>query len=69
MKIAGYIFLVLGGLGTILGFIGIATGQTGANLSGLGPLVLGAFLLSQANKKEEEERKKKKWKEGDSNTD
>lgn len=63
MKIAGYILVGLGGLSTVMGFIGIVGGYKGANLGGLMPLVLGAFLLSQANKKEEEERKKKKWKE------
>jgi hypothetical protein len=66
MKLAGYIFLAIGALGTILGFIGIATEQKGANLTGLGPLVLGAFLLSQANKKEEEKRKKKNWEDDNS---
>ena len=66
MKIAGYILVGLGGVSTVLGFIGIVGGYEGANLAGLMPLVLGAFLLSQANKKEEEELKKKKWEENNS---
>jgi len=66
MKIAGIILLSIG----ILSFLGalIALSQ-GRNIL-TGPIVfivVGAFLLSRANKKKEEEEKKKQWEQGDSN--
>lgn len=67
MKTAGIIILVIGCLSTIGGII-----QTFAlnqpNFAGLTFIVLGAFLISQANKKKEAELKKRKWEEADSET-
>ena len=60
MKIAGIIFAVIGGIGTIISLIAAASGVE-ANFSALMPLVLGIFLISRANKKKEEKEKKKQW--------
>lgn len=65
MKTTGIVLLVLGLLSTLGGIIGAANGQK-ANFSGLMIVVLGAFLISRANKKKEEEEKKKKWEQGNS---
>ena len=61
MKIAGIIFTVIGGLGTIVSFLAAANGAE-ANFGALMPLVLGIFLISRANKKKEEQEKKRQWK-------
>lgn len=66
MKVAGIILLVLGGLSTLGAIIGAAQGHS-TSFAGLTFVVLGAFLLSRANKKKEEEEKKRKWAEGNSN--
>lgn len=66
MKIAGIILLVLGILSTLGAIIGAASGHS-TSFGGLAFVVLGAFLLSRANKKKEEEEKKRKWAEGNSN--
>ena len=63
MKITGIILLVIGIISTLGAFAGAAMGRD-ANLSGLIFVVLGAFLISRANKKAEEEKKKKEWAEG-----
>lgn len=64
MKVAGVILLILGGLSTIGAIAGAAAGHN-TSFGGLAFVVLGAFLLSRANKKKAEEEKKKKWAEGD----
>lgn len=63
MKITGIILLVIGGLSTLGAIIGAAQGHS-TSFAGLAFVVLGAFLISRANKKKEEEEKKKKWAEG-----
>lgn len=65
MKIAGIILLVLGGLSTLGAIIGAAQGHS-TSFAGLTFVVLGAFLLSRANKKKKEEEKKKQWEQGNS---
>jgi hypothetical protein len=68
MKTTGIVLLVLGGLS----FIGaLAALSQGRNILS-GPIifiVIGAFLISRANKKKEEEEKKKQWAEGNSSND
>jgi len=66
MKIAGIILLVLGILSILGAIIGAVKGQS-TSFSGLAFVVLGAFLLSRANKNKEEEERKRKWAEGNSN--
>ena len=66
MKIAGIILLVLGILSTLGALIGAANGNS-TSFGGLAFIVLGAFLLSRANKKKEGEENKRKWSEGNSN--
>lgn len=63
MKTTGIILLILGGFTTIIAIVGAAQGYQ-TNFSGLGLLVLGAFLMSRANKKKEEAKKKQKWEDG-----
>ena len=63
MKITGIIFVVIGGLGTIVSIIAAVSGIE-ANFSALLPLILGLFLISRANKKKKEEEKKKQWEQG-----
>lgn len=63
MKTTGIVLIVLGGLLTIIAIVGAAQGYQ-VNFSGLAFLVLGAFLISRANKKNEEAEKKRKWEEG-----
>jgi hypothetical protein len=65
MKIAGIILLVLGIMSTLGAIIGTANGQS-ISFGGIGFIVLGAFLISRANKKNEDEKKKKEWLEGKS---
>ncbi len=60
MKIAGIILIILGALSTITAIVGASQGHN-VSFIGLGFIVLGAFLLSRANKKKEELEKKKKW--------
>jgi hypothetical protein len=67
MKTTGIILLVLGCLSTLGGLASMSNGGR-ANFSGLGLVVLGAFVISRANMRKEEAEKKKKWEEGsDSN--
>lgn len=56
MKIGGWILLVLGVLSTIGSFIG-GNSPTG----GIFFTVLGAYLISRANKKKKEEEDRNKW--------
>jgi len=60
MKIAGIILLVLGILSTLGAIIGASQGHK-TSFAGIAFIVLGAFLMSRANKKKEEEEKKKQW--------
>jgi uncharacterized membrane protein YbaN (DUF454 family) len=66
MKIAGIILLVLGIISTLGAIIGAINGHS-TSFAGLAFVVLGAFLLSRANKKKEAEEKKRTWTEGSSN--
>ena len=63
MKTAGIVLLVIGGLSVLGAIIGAAGGHQ-TSFAGLAFVVLGAFLLSRANKKQEEEEKKKQWEKG-----
>lgn len=56
MKTAGIIILVVGCLGFIMGLI-----EGGIAPAGLVWVVVGAFLISKANKKEREKIEKDKW--------
>ncbi|MHA8056791.1 hypothetical protein VR611_12635 [Aquirufa nivalisilvae] len=60
MKTAGVILFVLGCLST-LGGIMAAIGGHRPNFTGVAIVVLGAFLISRANKKKAEAEQKKKW--------
>jgi len=63
MKITGIVILVLGCLSTLGGIMGTVAGQQ-PNFAGVTFIVLGAFLISRANKKKEEAEKKKQWEQG-----
>lgn len=63
MKTTGIVILIIGILSTIGGLIGAANGR-GVNFAGLTFVVLGAFLISRANKKKNEENNKRQWEEG-----
>lgn len=63
MKIAGIILLVLGTLSLLGAIVGASNGYD-TSFSGIGFVVLGAFLINRANKKKEEAKKKKEWIEG-----
>ena len=60
MKTWGIILVLLGAFTTIVAIVAIVNGHQ-ASFGGVAFLVLGAFLLSRANKKKEEEDKKRKW--------
>lgn len=64
MKTTGIILLVCGILATI-GAIGRASQGYSFSFTGLAFAVLGAYLISRANKKKEEEKKKNRWAEGE----
>jgi hypothetical protein len=68
MKIAGIVLLTIGILSVLGAFVGAANGHN-TNFSGLAFVVLGAFLISRANKNKEEEEKKKQWENGESKKD
>ena len=57
MKITGIIILSFGILSTLGAIVATINGH-GTNFSGIGFIVLGAYLLSRAKKKEEERKKK-----------
>lgn len=63
MKVVGIILVVLGAL-SILGALLAASKGRPTSFGGVMFLVIGAFLISRANRKEEEAEKKKKWAEG-----
>lgn len=63
MKTTGIVILVIGCISTLGGIIGTIAGRQ-PNLAGLTFIVLGAFLISRANKKKEEVDKKKQWEQG-----
>lgn len=63
MKTTGIILLVLGILSTLVAIMGAARGHN-ISFSGIAFIVLGAFLMSRANKKKEEEAKRKQWESG-----
>lgn len=56
MKTGGWILLVLGILSTLWAIIGGIP-----PIGGLFFAILGAYLISRANKKEKEQRDKDKW--------
>lgn len=64
MKTIGWIFLGLGIINFIMFLIGVSQGEPRATTSLSGAImlgVLGAFLISRANKKEQEEKDKENW--------
>ena len=63
MKTIGILLLVIGCLSIFGGIMGTIAGRQ-PNFAGLTFIVLGAFLISRANKKKEEEDKKKHWEQG-----
>jgi len=63
MKTTGIVILVIGCLSTLGGIMGPIVGKQ-PNFAGLTFIVLGAFLMSRANKKKEEADKKKQWEQG-----
>jgi len=65
MMIAGIILLVIGILSTLGALIGAANGHS-TSFGGAAFIVLGAYLISRANKKNKEEINKKKWLDGES---
>lgn len=60
MRITGIILVTLGILSVIGAIIGSANGNN-PSFAGLTFVVLGAFLISRANKKKEEAEKKRQW--------
>lgn len=63
MKIFGIILVVLGCVSTFIGIMATIEGYK-SNFTGIGLVVLGAYLIYRANKKKEEDEEKKKWIEG-----
>jgi hypothetical protein len=63
MKTTGIVILVIGCLSTLGGIMGTIAGHQ-PNFAGVTFIVLGAFLISRANKKKEEEEKKRQWDQG-----
>lgn len=65
MKTIGIVLIALGILGTIGTLVALSKGYR-TSFGGVGLIVLGAFLISRAEKKKDEEEKKKRWSEGNS---
>lgn len=63
MKTTGIVLLVLGILSTLGALIGASQGYK-TSFGGIAFIVLGAFLISRANKKKEDAENKKKWESG-----
>lgn len=64
MKTTGIVILVIGCISTLGGLIQtIALNRP--NFAGVGFIVLGAYLISRANKRKEADMKKKQWKDGE----
>lgn len=63
MRTTGIVFIVLGGL-SVLGAIWAASVGRTTSFGGLSFVVLGAFLVSRANKKKKEQEEKENWKKG-----
>ncbi|MGL2987728.1 hypothetical protein ACSVH5_09040 [Flavobacterium sp. RSSA_27] len=63
MKTTGIVILALGCLSTLGGILGAIVGGQ-PNFSGVTLIVLGAFLISRANKKKEEADRKRQWEQG-----
>ncbi|GAA4017394.1 hypothetical protein GCM10022408_33700 [Hymenobacter fastidiosus] len=63
MKTTGIVILVIGCLSTLGGIMSAIVGRQ-PNFAGVTFIVLGAFLISRANKKKEEADKKKQWEQG-----
>ena len=63
MRTTGIVFVVLGSLGTLGQLVAAAQGHN-ATFGPIAFVVLGAFLITMANRKKAEEEKKRKWAEG-----
>ena len=68
MKTTGIVLIVLGILSTIGAMVAISNGHK-TSFGGVAFIVIGAFLISRANKKKEEEEKKKQWEKESSETE
>lgn len=66
MKTTGIVLVTIGVISTLGAIIGAVNGYQ-TNFGGLTFVVLGAFLISRANKKKEEDEKKKQWEQGNLN--
>lgn len=64
MKTTGIVFIVIGSLSTLGAIMGTMYGST-TSFGGVVFIVLGAFLVSRANKKKEERENKEKWEKGE----
>ncbi len=60
MKTTGIVLVIIGIMSLLGSFIQASRGEH-TSFPGLVFLVLGAFLISRANKNKEEEEKKKQW--------
>lgn len=65
MKITGIVIIILGIISAFGGIMS-AIGGYEPNFTGLGLIVLGAFLINRANKKKKEEENKENWEKGNS---
>lgn len=63
MRTTGIILLVLGIFSTFGAIVAAYSGHQ-TSFAGLTFVVLGAFLISRANKKKKEEKEKQQWLEG-----
>jgi hypothetical protein len=63
MKTTGIVILVIGCLSAFGGIMRTIAGHQ-PNFAGVTFIVLGAFLISRANKNKEEADKKKQWEQG-----
>lgn len=65
MKTFGIILVILGSLSLITAMIAAANGYPPNQASGgIMIIVIGAFIISRANKKKQKEMEKKKWEDG-----
>jgi multisubunit Na+/H+ antiporter MnhC subunit len=60
MKTTAYILIAIGSLSTIGAFMALARGAR-TSFIGIGLIVLGAYLLSRAEKKRIEDQNKRDW--------
>lgn len=66
MRTVGIILIVLGSISTLGALVAASKGYR-ASFAGISLIVLGAFLVSRAEKRKENEARKRKWSEEQSN--